>query len=66
VVRHGWFRATREGRAVLRQGRRLAAAPGSNLRGAIVEALRELPCVKGRVRIGQEAYDEAMRRYLGR
>jgi DNA-binding PadR family transcriptional regulator len=66
VVRPGWFRVTREGRAVLRQGRRLAAKPGSSLREAIVEALREVQCVKGRVRIGREAYDVAMRRHLGR
>jgi hypothetical protein len=66
VVRPGWFKATRRGRTALRQGRRLAATPGLSQREAIVTSLREVPCKPGRVNIGQDAYDEAIRRHLGR
>jgi|GEM_PF-534315 len=67
VVRPGWFRATKQGRAVLTAGGRpapgFAAQAGSDRLSP--DALREVECRSGRVRIGREAFRSALGRALG-
>jgi len=67
VVRPGWFRATKDGRAVLKAARRLR--PGFSVwagsDGLASDVLREVECRAGRVRIGREDYRRALKRVFG-
>jgi hypothetical protein len=67
VVRPGWFRATKAGRAVLEVDGRsrpgLGERAGSNRLAS--GALRNVECRSGRVRIGREEYRRALKGLFG-
>jgi hypothetical protein len=67
VVRPGWFRATKEGRAVLEAGGRSRSGLSERADGdrLATGALRMVECRAGRVHIGREGYRRALKRVFG-